>query len=184
MDSLRAGKHLASVVLLRWNSFHPRLKLIAGLRERKIFFSMKRTAALRTIGYTSVSAQSNTLRHIMLSSNLRACLFAGAAIFVGSFTYGLVTSLHKPADPAHIRSIISTSAQTGCVKTLHNDPRVSKLKDSTINSYCSCAIDKAVAQYTDAELLERDRQGPKMSPEDTARFTEASKQCFDVLAQK
>jgi hypothetical protein len=140
--------------------------------------------AAHHIGERSVSAPSINRRHIMLSSNLRFVLFTGAAIFVGSFTYGLVTTVHKPADPAHIRNLISTGAQAGCVKSLRNDPRVGKLKDSTIGNYCSCATTRAVAQYTDAELLERDRQGPKLSPVDTARFTEASKQCFDLLAQK
>ncbi len=120
----------------------------------------------------------------MAFSNLRTVLLLGGAIFLCSFLYGLVTSLHKPADPAHIRSIMSTSAQSGCARGLRKNPRVSNLKESTIGSYCSCATNKALAQYTDAELIERDKQGPKLTPEDTARFSEASKQCFDLLAQK
>jgi hypothetical protein len=120
----------------------------------------------------------------MLSANLRIGALLAGAIFVSSFTYALVASLHKPASPAHIRSIISENAQSSCVKSLHNDPRVSRLKDSAIGNYCSCATAKAVAQYTDAELIERDQQGPKFSYDDKARFTEAAEQCFDLLAQK
>jgi hypothetical protein len=120
----------------------------------------------------------------MLSYNLRIGLLLGGTIFTTTFISGLVTTLHKPADPAQLRNIISTSATSSCVKSMHNDPRVSQLKEATIGNYCSCATTKAVAQYTDVELLERDRKGPSFSYEDKARFTEAAEQCFDLLAQK
>ncbi|WP_263382985.1 hypothetical protein [Granulicella arctica] len=118
--------------------------------------------------------------------NLRNILFCVAVLFLGTIALGVVVTLHKPAsNPAHIRQLITKGAASSCAKRLHDDPNGSKLSDSTIDNYCSCAITKAMSKYTDAELIARDKgTSVAVNDEDKARFTEGANACVQTLAQK